>query len=633
MKYDQHVDMRPRGGMIDTPPNTPPGFALRLENMFYRNGSWITRAGARLLNTIAYTDVILGMWGLKSIGTGTVSLDTIIATRGTSVAQAHFALLQTGLGSFSPIPYNNIPGPPPGLTITHYPWRAGQVSAAVLYACRRTFPSSELYHVTVNQVTAAGITAPPTPTVVGAGAASALAAGTYPVSCRYVTSDGQYSPMAPIPQTATGGLVTITANQFRRWTLTASTHPRVTGIELMVGFDGGDAGSVYFAYLAANATATVDEDVIDEAYNLAKVGNFDLVVPPSNPEDVGIWDARQWLIVNSPQPTLWMSHIDAAGSSWETFNPQRALGLPAQGGRRYQAFRPWDRGRAALLTDNSCHFVQPGNGADFYNITDIDLEHGCVSASAVAIGAGILVYFDGRNVLATDGGPTRIISKGWVDEVLSHVPAPYATRAVIEYTPDDGGAFYISIPSADESTANDLVLCWDTKEWHDRSYFAGLYAPLAMNRIPSLTAQWNTAASFSNANRLIRLDSPVRRDEGPINIAQLFETGCIPIPEGYGSVSIARVHAGVRRRVDANVPDPGVPISITFSLRLNRATITTAVTATAPADTEYLHARAQNLRTPVANVSIIGVLDHPDLIEVFDLWAECVFYKRSERRT
>lgn len=626
MRLKETVDLSPQGGMIDTPEATPDGYARELVNMFYRNGSWITRAGARLVNATAFGDFFAGMWAFKSINSVSATWDLVAATRGDpGVVAARFCRL-VGTG-FTPIQFNNVATPEFSEEQYWRPWQGGQISDAVVYACRRTQKASGvLYHVTKDQVTGAGVAAPPTPTVVTSGTAGALSAGNYPVACRYVTSDGQYSPMSE------SQIVAISASEKRSWSLTASTHPRVTGIELMVGFVGGDEDSVYFAYLAPNATGTVEEDVLDSAYDLARTANFRLVVPPENPEDAWMFDARLWLITNDPSPTIWMSYIDVNGSSFETFDPQVALSLPVRGGRRYQAGRAWDRSRCAVLTDSSVHVIEPGVG-QAYTIRDLDLEHGAVSAAACDIGAGILVWFDGRNVLASDGGPAKVVSRGWVDKALSQVPAAYAERAVLKYTPDDGGAFWLSIPGSDDSTENDLVLCWDTQQWHARSYFAATYAPVAMARIPSEGSQWITVASFLNLGRVVRIDSPVRRDEGPFNIPCSVETSGIKLPDGYGSVSVSQVRVGLRRRADTTTEDPGIPITASCKLRLNGLTDTAPVSATMSAGNQILPFRAQNLGRPAADVSVVITLDHPDIVEIFSVHAECVFFKRHEVRS
>jgi hypothetical protein len=429
--------------------------------------------------------------------------------------------------------------------------------------------------------------------------------------------------------------VTVAANEKRRWTLTASTHPRVTGIELMAGYDGGAADNVYFAYLAPNVSAVVDEDVIDLAYDKIRAGHPGLAVPPPNPECASKWDARLWVLTNDPEPLIYPSFIDESGSLWELFDPEEALAPPTSGTARWMSFRPWDRSRAACLTDTSVHIIQPGSGAS-YTFSDVSTKHGCVAEAACDVGAGLLVWFDGRNIMSSDGGPAQIISRGWIDRVLAQVPAAYADHTVVKYSPNEGGQFWISFPSTAASTSNDLVACWDGTQWHKRKYFgeSGL-APVFLNQIPAADAggEW-TVGIFTNTNRVIRLDAPVRRDEGPYNIQTTIETGQVPIPAGFGAVSVARVHIGVRRRPDTNTADPGSPITASVSLRFNdAATTTTPVVATVPTGQQYMHAHAQNVGAPKSGVSVVMEFDCPDTLEIFDVWVECVFYKREEHTT
>lgn len=639
------VSLTPQGGMSDTSANTPAGWALSLLNAFYRLGSWVWRSGATIVNAIEYSDQLAGVWGLKSISSGDSTLTMIAASRGgTEVGQppAYFLLL-TGAG-FSGIPYNGV-ATPPNTDQNWRAWRECIVNPETLYACRRTDNpggyDGQLFQVTASQVTPASVPAPPTPTVVTSGTAGALPAGTYPVGCRYVTSDGEYSPMSPIPAVTGGGLVTVTAAQKRRWTTTFSQHPRVTGIELMVGFDGGSADNTYFAYLAPNANATVDEDVLDIAYDKTRIGHPGLSVAPNNPEDTGKWDARQWVLTNDPEPLLCPSFIDESGALFSIFDLSEALSPPTTGSSRWMAFRPWDRKRAAVLTDTSCHVLQPSGTS--YNFSDVSLQHGCVSAAALDIGAGKLVWFDGRNILASDGGPAEIISKGWIDQALAQCPVAYADRAVVKYSPNDGGGFCISFPSTASSTGNDLMAVWDGTQWHKRNYFGTAYGVAAravsyLNRVPAADGggEW-LVGILKDSKRVIRLDAPERVDVGvdetsaPILVE--IETGQVPLPDGYGTVSVSRVHVGIRRRPDTNTTAPKAAVVGSFSLNLNGLSQTTPVTATLPQGQQYIHARVQNLGAPKSGVSIIMNFNAADILEIFDVRVDCVFYRRDEKTT
>lgn len=619
--------VQPKGGMLDTPAVTPPGFARYLRNAFPRAGSWVWRAGAAKLHAVQYSDGLAWAGANKTTGPGTPSYTLLAASTGTSTIAAVFLRLVGA--ALVPIPYNGTAGPSGVGIETWRAWEDAPVSDSVRYACRRS-AASLLYNVQETQVTAAGIDAPAAPTVVDSAGAGALPGGDYPVSYRYFTSDGMFSPWSePI-------VVTIGASKKRAWTIANSTHPRVIGKQLGVGFPSGDVRNVYVAYTVNdNTTTAVEEEKLPEEYDIEQPADFDVDVPPLNPEDVSRWDAKLWVVSNNPRPLIWPSTIDATGASiWELFNPLEALEIPNSGDRRAQGFKGWDRTRAVAMTDGSAHLVEPN--ASGYSVETIDENHGCVSAAAFDVGSGYLAWFDGRNLVASRGAPgdAQIVSRGWVDVLLSQVPTAYANRAVVKWVPDDGGAFWLSVPSTSSSTAPDIVLCWRPAEndWHVRDYFGGGHAPRFLAQIPSPDAGQYTVACFQTDPRVMRVDSPTRRDEGPFNIQATIEFWNEPIPDGYAVVAINRVHIGVRRRADSALADTGATITADVSLKVNGVQ-TTPVSVPLTSGAEFISALAQNMSSPASDVTVLAEFDHPDPLEIFELVTEATFYQREMART
>lgn len=639
MKYARLNDeLVPQGGMIDTPPRTPPGYARRLLNMSYRMNAWVGRFGARILHGTPFNDRLTGIFASKTTGPGVPQWELFAASGGTTTQDAMF-LRKIG-SALSQIPYNVVAAPIYSADDAWRMWRTVAVTDVTTYACRRMAASTGitkgiLYNVTRNHVTNGKIAAPTAaPTVIDSAGAGTLPAGVYPVAYRFLTSDGMYSPWSA------AGTATIAALKKRAWTIQTSTHPLVIARELGVGFDGGDERNIYVAATVTNNTATTyEEDTSEADLSISRFANFDLTTPPDNVEDLDRWDGRMWVLSNDPKPLIWPCSIDGGVPIYSTYDPNKALAPPGRGGQRWVAFRGWDRYRAAALTDGACYLIQPGS-AGGYTINDLDQNHGAVSPAAVTVGAGVLAWFDGRNVLVSDGGPPTIVNRGEVDEKLAQVPRAYADRSILSFTPDDTGGkrgmFVLCVPSTPESTDPDLVLCFDSQTWSLRKYFSDSLdgAPCALVQIPSPEAKAYFAASFpfTSNHRLHSLDGPYRRDEGPENILQEFETAAVPIPKGYNTVAVARVHVGVRRRTDTDTADPNVPITGSVSISVNGVE-TTPVAATVVPGTEYLHARAQNLGKPAADVSIVCRFDHPDMLEVFAVEPECVFGKRDEGRT
>lgn len=633
MKYARLRDeLTPRGGMVDTPARTPTGYARRLLNMSYRNNAWVGRFGARALHATACGDRLTGVFSKKTTGPGAVTWNLYGISGGTSLLKATF-LRQIG-AALSPIPYSGVSAPDYDAGDFWRQWRTAPTTDAIEYACRRTYKGGVLYHVTASAVTPGAIPGPSVaPTVIDSAGAGTLPAGDYPVAYRFLTSDGMYSPWSPT------AVATIALNKKRAWTIQASTHPRVIARELGVGFAGGDERNIYVAAtITDNVSLTYEEDTDEEDLSIARFANLALGEPPEDPEDLDRWDGRLWVLSNNPRPLIWPCSIDGGVPIYSTYDPDKALAPPGPAGQRWMAFRGWDRNRAAALTDGASYVVQPGSGGG-YTVTELDPNHGAVSAAAVAVGGGMLAWFDGRNLLVSDGGPPAVVNRGEVDVLLAQVPAAYAERSIVAYSPDDAGGkrgmFILCVPSTAASTDPDLALCFDSQTWSLRSYFgADELAPSAMAQIASPDAKAYLAAAFpfTSGHRLHRLDGPYRRDEGPENIPQEFETAAIPIPKGYNTVAVARVHVGVRRRQDTDTADPGAPITCNLSLVVNGVE-GTPVSATVVAGTEYLHARVQNLGSPAADVSIIGRFDHPDMLEVFAVEPECVYGKRDEGRT
>lgn len=628
------ANLAPSGGMLDTAARTPRGFARKLRNCYFRVGSWVWRRGARKVHVNVYGDRLTWADTLKSSGPGTPTWDLLAATGGLSTLPAHFV---RKIGeTLVAIPYNGVTGPDYDATDSWRQWRAVQPSdgLGVFYACRRTYKGGQLYHVTKNAVTAAGIPAPASPTVASSGTVGTLAAGVYPVAYRYYTADGQYSPWsAPVNSGA------IVVNEKRRWTIANSTHPRVVGKELAIGALAGDIRNVYGAatlVIADNTTTTFDEDVAFSAIDIEKSANFDLLVPPDNPEDVDVWDARLWLVSNDPSPLIWASEIDPSGASiWETFDPLFAFQVPSGSGERYMAFRAWDRTKAAVLTDSSARIVVPT--ASGYSVETLDEHHGCVSAAAVAIGGGILAWYDGHHLIASRGlpGDAQIVSRGWVDELLSHVPAAYAERATVHYVPDEGGMFCLCVPKDSGSTDPDREIRWkpgSPDEWHYRDYFAGTTAPSLIKLAASEQAGRMQLACFPTVNRIHRLDADVRQDEGPYPIPVDIETAAVEIPDGFAQVGVSRIHVGIRPRVDTDLAASGAAVTVSASLSVNDSD-TSAVSATMAQGDEYIHVRTQNLADPGSDVTVKLSFSVADLLEVFDVQAETVNYQRESYRS
>lgn len=629
--------------MADTP-QAPRlrGIAGELTNMFYRNGSWVRRRSAQAIHATAYGGVLAGVFAFKDVSSGTTSTPTyelMAATRGV-VGGALPTFLRLIGSALTPITMAATYPPEAFADDLHREWRIAQPDNTRAFACRLQSKNGRLLHVDKTRATDAGIAAPTACTVTNTATASAHPGGVY-AACKYtfVTAEGSESSASPASASAT-----LAAGDSRRWTLQVSTHARVTKRRLYVPFAGADNVVAYFAVdVNDNTTTTYDEATLDSALaNLvAPTRNG---VPPEYPEDCWIFDERLWVASNDPSPGWWYSDIDSLGPAWEAFSTSRVLRIPPRGGRRVTAGRAWDRERNLLFTDSSAHVARV-NGTG-YTIEDLS-PYGCQNASCAAVGdGGVAVWFDGRNVVRSDGGAAEVCSRGWVDRVLSKIPADYVDRSSLFYSPEEG-LFMLSIPSAAASTEPDMVLAYDAManggmgEWHRAGWFwtgSAHVAPTAWGHIPAgaatrvgQTPEWTTVACFASDNRIMWMGAPSLRDEGPKSVRCVMLSA--PIASDARSLAVSRVAIGVGARKDAQ--SEAVPSDASFAVRLrldgNRYNAA-SVMAQRNGKGQYVYARAQNLGDVAGFVQVELTADVDHLLEVFDLQAEVVPFNRDGGR-
>lgn len=635
------IPLSPSGGMADTPQAMRlPGVAGELTNMYYRAGSYVRRRSAQAIHATGYARVLAGVWAFKALdsgGSGSATYTLMAATRGVVGGALCEVLRQVG-SSLVAIPMQ-ASYPPEAFSADHYrEWRFAAVNNDRGYLCRLQTKNGRLLHVDANRVTDAGVPAPTACTVVNAATASAHPGGVYAACCyTFVTDDGAESSRSPLSASAT-----LVAGDSRRWTLQVSTHPRVTKRRLYVPVAGASNVTPYFAVDVDNNTATTyDEATLDTALAnlIAPTRNG---VPPEYPEDCCVFDERLWVVSNDPSPGWWYSEIDALGPQWEAFSTARVLRIPPRGGRRAVAVRAWDRERLLLLTDASAHVARiSGVG---YDIEDVSTVYGCVNASCAAVGlGGVALWFDGRNVIRSDGGSAQVCSRGWVDRILSKIPADYADRCSLFYVPEEQ-VFMLSVPSSSTSTEPDMVLAYDpfggggAGEWHRAGWFwtgSAHRAPTAWGFIPSgattrvgQTPEWTTVACFAHDNRVMWLCSPALRDEGPTAVRVVVLSP--PIASDGRQVGVSRIAIGVGARKDAK--SETVPSDASFTAKLlldgNRYAAD-VVTVQRQGAGQYLYPRLHNLDdlAAFAQVELTADVDH--LLEIFDLQAEVVPFNRD----
>lgn len=631
------VSLKPRGGALDTPQESSlqPGYAESLTNYSYGGGSWRKRSGFRKLHATPYADAFRGIIALKEVTPDSETWTLIVGTKGTAPLSPRFAKLVGQV--FVVLPFNAFStlGPVPPAPDNDLPWRFAATSNTVAFACRRA-TGGILYHVTKSQVSVAGI-APPTtaPTVADSVGAGTLTGGTYGVCCyTFVTADGQESSASPTTS------ATIGANKKRAWSgLEISPHPRVVARRLYVPLNAGVIP--YLAIDITNNTATTfeeevpDSDLLGEPEAPTRNG-----LPPDEPEDCFVFQ-EQLFVMN--RDGWHFTGFDAAGPQFEAYDSSRRIGIAPRGGRRPTGGGAVEEDRAVLFTDSSAHWLVPDG--DGYRMVELSLDHGLPAPSCWAVCDGVLVWFDGRNVVRSDGGVPRVVSRGWRDQLLKKVPAELAQFAVCVWH-SEKGRWMLSLPSTPDSTTNDLVLVYDVErdEWCDEgafyvanglSGFLGTYkAPACWARIPAPDrSDWITVAAFDSDHRVMEYDSPARRDEGPINVhGQALTAPILPATPG-GQIAVRRVMIGVDKRKDIEAyVDTGLP-TFRVRLRLNGNASTSQVTASPSALGKYAYAEAQNIAEPADLVQIEFSEDFDNFIEIFDVQAEVIDFARGGDRS
>ncbi len=620
------VYLKPRGGMLDTPQESSlqPGYAELLLNYWYANGSWKKRSGFRKLHASAWTEPLRGVWALKEVTPSAEEWTLFAGTKGTGLTTKFLKLVGNG---FVQLPLNGVAFPVGTADETERVWRAAAVSSTVAFVCRK-FSGGVLYHITKNQVTAAGVPAPTTaPTVADSVGAGALPAGTYGVCCyTFVTAEGSESSASPTTS------ATIGASKKRAWSgIEVSPHPRVVARRLYVPKASGVI-PYEIVDIPNNTATTYEEDVLDAAQGQHEAPTRN-GLPPDEPEDC--WLFQEQLFVMNRDGWRW-TDFDDEGPQLEAFDNSRMIRFSSVGGRRPTGGGPVEEERAVIFTDSTAHWLVPDG--DGYRPIELSLDHGIPAPACWDVCDGAVVWFDGRNVVRSDGGAPRVVSRGWMDQVLAQVPTAYAEKAVSKWH-SEKGHWLLSLPSTQTSTTNDLVLAYDVAkdEWCTQGAFwtgTAHRAPQVLARIPYTDKPDGiTVAAFDIDNRVMQYDSPARRDETPVNVHGKARTAPIMPQIPGGQVIVHRIGIGVDRRRDIQAFGPTGDPTLTVRLLLDGNRYTADVSATRNGRDQYVRAPAQSVSDPAAYAQIEWEEDYDNFLEIFDVWAEVTDLARAGGRS
>lgn len=630
-------------GQADTPVTLSLTRNPRLSrNVFYRAGRFIRRMAIQPLHTGALSVPIRGLFTLKSAPPATVTVTIFVGSAGDATRKP--AIFRIVGSAPSQVLYN-------GVIVVNtfapqYPWIPAELNNTSALLCKRGLRSNEpdavgkgvLLHATANAITRAGIPAPTTaPTMSDVGGGT-LANGTW-AACRYsfVTDDGRESNASPSASVTT----TSGGTGKRRWAaLEVSPHPRVTTKRLYLPKVGASNTNSFDLVDIPNATTQYDETLPDSALGFKSYPTTNLL-PPLDPEHVVIWNEAAFVTSNDAGfggPGWSYTYVDEGLiPQFEAFDAdRRVIRIPPRGGQRAVCAVPWDgQGlkRLALFSDASVHVISPTVQSEIYSGPDeLDLRHGAAGPLAAAAGGSWLVWCDGVRVLASDGGPSIVISTDSVQAALKNMPRSMAEQIAITYRRAEQ-RFSLAFASTAASTYNDLELWWSPDSgWSEASYAqtssAPGRAPVVYGTAPSGTPTHLgdapsaiDIAAFSGDNRVFWLDSPALRDQWGSAIYPVWlDIEWPPLSDGEGNklVTSKAVVAFGHRRDSLYASDVDPVLSLALNLDDTRAT----PSVSAVVDEGALSAPCHNFGDPARSIGLrcSGPCEPP--IEIVGAWLD-----------
>lgn len=509
----------------------------------------------------------------------------------------------------------------------------------VTYGCRRGMLDSivnvgRVYHITKDRVTKAGTAAPTqAPTVLESSGAGLLPAGTWLCAYTFVLDSGSAdeteSDLSPTTSVTTAAL------KKRDWAnIQTSLHPRCNARRLYVSVDGGE--TLFFVTQIVNdASDSVTEQVLQADYeDEAAVG---LTFPPVNPEVLIEWDGKLWV---HDGKTMWQSEPGKR----ENFDPLKSFTInrPPNTPSRLRGLLPWDGSRLAVGMDYSMHYlVVDDSKITGYRVEDVSTNIGLASANGMCVGSSTLFYYSGFQVWATTGGDPICISDKRVQKTLERIPLSMRERAVMTYDERHGRVLLSFASKAPTSTENDLILAFSTvdNKWSFLSYYdsedgATRFAPQWMGYVPA-PLPYNLkyiAATFSNMNRVMSLESTSNQDQGVANSELVRHEFISAARQAQGmALCVRRIRLALAQKLPTGPDAGGLPgesqgtFQATVSLRLdgNRETTPRVVTI----GSEWTPINIDNLDDPARTVSVHVVIRANRRLSCYGLVLETVLLK------
>jgi hypothetical protein len=338
------------------------------------------------------------------------------------------------------------------------PWRARQY-VGIGYAVRRA--TGTLKRFTPGMIENAGLAAFLAAPSVAQGAAGSLTAGTYQCAVtKYNMDTGVESNPSPLAS------VTIGANTTIDWTVSAGTESQVNARRLYRSAVNQLAPLFRVRTLEDNSTLLVPAENTLTA-NFGPAMSFRNGVPPDNLELLEVFKERMWV---SDGVDLYPSEL----ANVESFYSLSKIQVSPDDGHKIVGLLNWpigDDSRLAIAKTNSVWYIYGTDLADF-QLKNLSDKVGCISQESMKTVEGLLIWFEGDNFYASDGGKPRSISDTKIRTLLDSLPAAYKSTAVAAIYPRLGW-YVCSLQTAADGSRSLVVYNYRTDAWTVFGYGTG----------------------------------------------------------------------------------------------------------------------------------------------------------------
>jgi hypothetical protein len=323
------------------------------------------------------------------------------------------------------------------------PWSAKQYKN-VAYFGRQG--SGGLLRCDGQTVGPAGIAAPTTACVLSDGGAGSIGAGDYQAVVQFVNrSTGAESDFGPVSNKLTLG-----ANKKITYSsIPVSSNPQVNGRRLFRTLKNSSGEYLFDSEVTDNFSTTYTSDVVDTA--LGRSASTSNGLPPSQVIFMELF--REHLFVTDGRD-LYPSRTGFP----ESFDSEFRISVYADDGHAIRGLLAYGD-RMLIGKTNQVHYIVGTDESDFALRTLSD-KHGCVSGYSMKTTEGLAFWYEGEDVIMTDGQSVKGIGIPRIRKILEAEPVVDRYRAIGWIVPRIGW-YVLSLPSGKELVYNFRSQGWD----------------------------------------------------------------------------------------------------------------------------------------------------------------------------